>query len=120
MSYVPASRTLPLRRLWAAVPPWEESRSSRADALRQWALRGIMGAPPPFALVPVTCASRCGACRASVDLDQRRNVMQLSVHWAGAVALALASMPATVVATPAAEPYVIYLSNNFVGNDWRQ
>ena len=46
--------------------------------------------------------------------------MQLSVHWAGAVALALASMPATVVATPAAEPYVIYLSNNFVGNDWRQ
>jgi ribose transport system substrate-binding protein len=41
----------------------------------------------------------------------------------GAAALAAAgalSAPALATAQEAAEPYVIYLSNNFMGNDWRQ
>ncbi len=46
--------------------------------------------------------------------------MKLSSRWIGLAALAVTSMPAGVVQTHAAEPYVIYLSNNFVGNDWRQ
>ena len=47
--------------------------------------------------------------------------MKLSVQLIGLAALALTSVPAGVVATQAADkPYKIYLSNNFVGNDWRQ
>jgi ribose transport system substrate-binding protein len=46
--------------------------------------------------------------------------VKLSSHWIGLAALVVASMPAGVVQTQAAGPYVIYLSNNFVGNDWRQ
>ena len=46
--------------------------------------------------------------------------MKLSSHWIGLAALAITSIPAGVVETHAAQPYVIYLSNNFVGNDWRQ
>jgi ribose transport system substrate-binding protein len=46
--------------------------------------------------------------------------LKLSSHWIGLAALALATMPAGVVQTQAAGPYVIYMSNNFVGNDWRQ
>lgn len=38
---------------------------------------------------------------------------------AGAVVLA-ASARSTAPASPAAEKYTIYLSNNFLGNDWRQ
>ena len=46
--------------------------------------------------------------------------MKLSSQWIGVVALAITSMPAGVIQTHAAAPYVMYLSNNFVGNDWRQ
>ena len=46
--------------------------------------------------------------------------MKLSSHWIALAALAVTSIPAGVVQTHAAQPYVIYLSNNFVGNDWRQ
>jgi ribose transport system substrate-binding protein len=45
--------------------------------------------------------------------------VKLSLHLAAVAAVALAAMPAGIVAGHAA-PYVIYLSNNFVGNDWRQ
>jgi ribose transport system substrate-binding protein len=47
--------------------------------------------------------------------------VKLSSHWIALAALVAASIPAGVVETQAAgKPYVIYLSNNFVGNDWRQ
>lgn len=46
--------------------------------------------------------------------------MKLFVQLTGALALAVASMPAGVITARAAQPYVVYLSNNFVGNDWRQ
>jgi ribose transport system substrate-binding protein len=46
--------------------------------------------------------------------------MGISNRWIGLAALVLASAPAGVAPTYAAGPYVIYLSNNFVGNDWRQ
>jgi ribose transport system substrate-binding protein len=44
-----------------------------------------------------------------------------SIQLIGLAALAMASVAAGVGATQAADkPYKIYLSNNFVGNDWRQ
>ena len=48
--------------------------------------------------------------------------MKLSSHWLGVAAIVAAVLPAGVVETHAApaKPYVMYLSNNFVGNDWRQ
>jgi ribose transport system substrate-binding protein len=46
--------------------------------------------------------------------------VKLSSHWIAVAALAVTAVPAGVVETRAAGPYVIYLSNNFVGNDWRQ
>ena len=47
--------------------------------------------------------------------------MKLSSQWLGVAALVAATLPAGAVVThAAAKPYVIYLSNNFVGNDWRQ
>jgi ribose transport system substrate-binding protein len=46
--------------------------------------------------------------------------VKFSKHLIGLAALAAVSMPAAVAPTYAAGPYVIYLSNNFVGNDWRQ
>jgi ribose transport system substrate-binding protein len=48
-------------------------------------------------------------------------IVKLSVHLIGLTAVVLASIPVGIVATQAADkPYKIYLSNNFVGNDWRQ
>jgi ribose transport system substrate-binding protein len=46
--------------------------------------------------------------------------VKLSSHWLGVAALVAATLPTGAVPTYAAGPYVIYLSNNFVGNDWRQ
>lgn len=47
--------------------------------------------------------------------------MGFSSKWLWAAALVVASMPLGVAPGQAAgKPYVIYLSNNFVGNDWRQ
>ena len=46
--------------------------------------------------------------------------MKLSSHWLAVAAVVAASMPAGIIETHAAGPYVMYLSNNFVGNDWRQ
>jgi len=44
-----------------------------------------------------------------------------TVQWLGLAALAVAALPFGVGVSHAAnKPYVIYLSNNFVGNDWRQ
>jgi ribose transport system substrate-binding protein len=44
-----------------------------------------------------------------------------TVHWAAVLALAVTASPAAITVSQAADqPYVIYLSNNFVGNDWRQ
>ncbi|HTW28411.1 MAG TPA: substrate-binding domain-containing protein [Acetobacteraceae bacterium] len=47
--------------------------------------------------------------------------MNLSRRWLWAAALAVASIPVGTVGSRAAgKTYQIYLSNNFVGNDWRQ
>ena len=46
--------------------------------------------------------------------------MKSASHWFAVAAIVAAAMPAGVVQSYAAKPYVIYLSNNFVGNDWRQ
>jgi len=46
--------------------------------------------------------------------------VKLSSKWLLAAAVVAASIPAGAVPSLAAKPYVIYLSNNFVGNDWRQ
>lgn len=47
--------------------------------------------------------------------------MRTTSQWLGIAAVAAAALSIGVVATQAnAKPYVIYLSNNFVGNDWRQ
>jgi len=46
--------------------------------------------------------------------------VKLSVQVLAGVALALASVPMGGVGVASAKPYVMYLSNNFVGNDWRQ
>jgi ribose transport system substrate-binding protein len=53
---------------------------------------------------------------------EEESMLKLSTHWVGLAALAVASVPSglAVQSVQAAEPYVIYLSNNFVGNDWRQ
>jgi ribose transport system substrate-binding protein len=47
--------------------------------------------------------------------------MKYSSKWLCVAALVAASIPAGMGTSQAAgKPYVIYLSNNFVGNDWRQ
>ena len=46
--------------------------------------------------------------------------MRYSLSGLGLIALAVTSIPVGVAPAAAAQPYVIYLSNNFVGNDWRQ
>ena len=46
--------------------------------------------------------------------------MKISRHWLGVAAILAPSMLMGVAASQAAKPYVVYLSNNFVGNDWRQ
>jgi ribose transport system substrate-binding protein len=47
--------------------------------------------------------------------------MRESSKWLWAAAIVVASIPVGALPSPAADkPYVIYLSNNFVGNDWRQ
>jgi ribose transport system substrate-binding protein len=47
--------------------------------------------------------------------------MKISSHWLAVAALVATTLPAGVALSHAAgKPYVIYLSNNFVGNDWRQ
>jgi ribose transport system substrate-binding protein len=46
--------------------------------------------------------------------------VKFSSHWLAVAAIVAATVPAGVVQSHAAGPYVIYLSNNFVGNDWRQ
>jgi ribose transport system substrate-binding protein len=47
--------------------------------------------------------------------------MKESGKWLWAAAVVVASIPVGALPSAAADkPYVIYLSNNFVGNDWRQ